>query len=115
MRILVCGGRTFGRTRPERDAVSRWLDTLRPTTIIHGAAPGADTIAAAYAAMHRLDCIAFPADWGRWGRAAGPRRNQKMLDDGQPDLVLAFPSGRGTADMIHRSHKAGVAVIKANI
>jgi hypothetical protein len=37
------------------------------------------------------------------GRAAGPRRNQRMLEDFRPDLVVAFPGGRGTAYMVRRA------------
>lgn len=44
------------------------------------------------------------------GKAAGPIRNQRMLDEGKPDLVVAFPGGRGTADMVRRAKAAGVPV-----
>lgn len=50
-----------------------------------------------------------PADWGRYGKAAGPIRNQEMLESGI-DLVIALPGGRGTADMVRRAEGAGVPV-----
>lgn len=46
------------------------------------------------------------------GRAAGPIRHQRMLDEGMPDLVLALPGGRGTADMVRHATLAGVEVIE---
>jgi hypothetical protein len=52
----------------------------------------------------------YVAQWKKHGRAAGPIRNQRMLDKGKPDLVVAFPGGRGTADMIRRAERAGVPV-----
>jgi acyl-CoA synthetase (NDP forming) len=52
----------------------------------------------------------FPANWKKHGKSAGPIRNQLMLDVGKPDLVIAFPGGSGTADMIRRARKAGVPV-----
>jgi hypothetical protein len=52
----------------------------------------------------------YVAQWKKHGRAAGPIRNQRMLDEGKPDLVVAFPGGRGTADMIRRAERAGVPV-----
>jgi hypothetical protein len=54
----------------------------------------------------------FYADWDKHGRAAGPIRNQQMLDEGKPDLVVAFllPQGSGTLDMIRRTEKAGIEV-----
>lgn len=51
----------------------------------------------------------FPADWERNGRAAGPIRNRQMLD-GKPDLVIAFPGGKGTADMVAEAKRRGIAV-----
>jgi ABC-type sugar transport system substrate-binding protein len=35
-----------------------------------------------------------------------------MLDEGKPDIVVAFPGGTGTADMVRRARKAGVVVIE---
>jgi hypothetical protein len=54
----------------------------------------------------------FPADWETHGRAAGPIRNQAMLDEGKPYLVIAFWDGKskGTLDMISRATRAGVPV-----
>lgn len=119
VRVLVCGGRDFG----DRDAVFRTLNELcgpcsdeRPlgTTeliVIHGACPtGADRWADEWVMVEHSRFMEFPADWRTHGRAAGPIRNQRMLDEGKPDLVIAFPGGRGTADMVRRAKKAGVEV-----
>ena len=54
----------------------------------------------------------YPAPWKRFGPSAGGIRNQQMLDEGKPDLVVAFPGGKGTADMVRRAENAGVKVIK---
>jgi len=62
----------------------------------------------ARARMIQVRC--YNADWQRHGRGAGPIRNQAMLDDGKPHLVIAFPGGRGTVDMIRRAKAAAVAV-----
>ena len=52
-----------------------------------------------------------PAQWGKFGDAAGPIRNAKMLEE-ELDLVVAFPGGAGTADMVRRSKKAGFKVME---
>lgn len=52
------------------------------------------------------------ADWEDLGRKAGPIRNQRMLDDGRPELVVAFPGGPGTAHMCRIAREAGVEVIE---
>ncbi len=110
MRVLVCGGRGF----TDAKLIASTLDPMhaeRPfSTVIHGAAPGADTLAGEWATSRGIPVVAFPADWKGQGRAAGPIRNKRMLDEGRPDLVIAMPGGRGTANMISQAEKAGVAV-----
>ena len=54
----------------------------------------------------------YPADWELHGKSAGPIRNQQMLIEGKPDLVLAFPGGKGTAHMVSIAKKKGVKVIE---
>jgi hypothetical protein len=72
-------------------------------------ASGADSLAHEAARDQGRRCEVFHADWERHGKAAGPIRNQAMIDAGA-DLVIAFPGGRGTADLIRRARKAGIPV-----
>lgn len=106
MRLLVCGGRDFDRG----DLVQRALRLLRPTLVMHGAARGADMLAGLAAHALRIPVEPYYADWKQHGRRAGPIRNAEMLREGRPDAVLAFPGGRGTADMIKKAVAAGVPV-----
>jgi hypothetical protein len=106
MRVLVCGGRDYS----DLLTMTRELLKLDPLSIIvHGAARGADSVARLVAEHLGMQTEAHPADWNRHGKSAGPIRNQAMLDTGI-DLVLAFPGGRGTADMVGRAKRAGVCV-----
>lgn len=57
----------------------------------------------------------YPADWKRDGRGAGPIRNQRMIDEGKPHIVIAFPGGKGTADMVMRAEMAGIPVVKVEV
>lgn len=106
--VLVCGGRDYDN---ERHAF-RVLDGLhkaRPIErIIQGGARGADQLARAWAISRGVLLNTYDADWSAHGRRAGPIRNQLMLDEGQPGLVVAFAGGRGTADMLRRAKAAGV-------
>jgi hypothetical protein len=104
MRVLVCGGRNFD----DKPLMEKVLNDFKPTHIIQGAAKGADSMAGEYAARHDIKQSIFPADWGKYGKGAGHIRNQQMLDEGKPDLVVAFPGGKGTANMIERTRAAGV-------
>lgn len=138
MRILVCGGRDFANPIPydhspenksamdeyrfvmdelnkivnEKSTLYNPDDNWLPTdiTIISGEADGVDSAATDFAVVNYTQYKGFPADWKTHGKAAGPIRNQQMLDEGKPDLVIAFPGGNGTADMVRRARKAGVEV-----
>lgn len=114
MRVLVTGGRNYDDSR----RVSQVLDKLHReaviSVIIEGGAHGADRLAREWAG-HPYGCgkvETYEADWENQGRFAGPMRNQRMLDEGKPDLVIAFPGGRGTADMCRKARKAGVQVVE---
>jgi SLOG family YspA-like protein len=110
MRVLVCGGRYYS----DREALEKYLDALHSESpislVIDGGASGADTLANQWAVERHIRAASFPADWRKHGKAAGPIRNQQMLDEGKPDVVVAFPGGRGTADMVARAKRAGVPV-----
>jgi hypothetical protein len=109
MRILVCGGREFA----DRERLKTVLDSLGPVScVIHGSARGADALAHEWAFDRGVLVTPFPADWRRHGRGAGPIRNGLMLSEGKPDLVVAFPGGKGTADMVRRAQRAGLPVME---
>lgn len=123
-RILVCGGRDFDDWEAFRDhmaliAEEKFQRTeeidgnyLYDVTIISGGAKGADTLAADWATIEWTRYEEFPANWDKYGKKAGPIRNQQMLDEGKPDLVIAFPGGVGTADMVRRAKKAGIELVE---
>jgi hypothetical protein len=108
MRILVCGGRNY---RDSKVAFAV-LDELAPrmTALACGGATGADQLAKAWAAWADFDITVYKAEWEKYRLAAGPYRNERMLQDFKPDLVVAFPGGKGTAHMVRIAKAAGVAV-----
>lgn len=112
MKVIVCGGRNFD----DRPLCKYTLDLIHAATpitcVIHGGASGADTLAGQWAADNGVPVKVYPADWKTHGRAAGPIRNALMLDTEKPDLVVALPGGRGTADMTRRAKAAGTNVLE---
>lgn len=112
LKVLVCGGRDYSR-KAYLDATLDELHADRPFSIvIHGAARGADTLAGEWAVTRGVGFRSYPAEWDKYGKSAGHIRNQRMLDAESPDLVVAFPGGRGTADMVARARLAGVPVME---
>lgn len=130
-RVLICGGRDFtGKknyillaqfmdrlcydrgwiTPPHESGV--WLPLVH---VIAGGAKGADTAAIDWATWNWISFKEYPADWDKYGKSAGYIRNKQMLDEGKPDLVVAFPGGKGTAMMVDIAKKAGVETIIVDI
>lgn len=109
--VLVCGGRGFG----DWDHLVETLDTLHREhkfdILVHGAARGADAMAGTWGRNTGISVHEYPADWKLHGKAAGPIRNQLMLDSEPIDVVVCFPGGNGTADMKRRAIAKGIPVI----
>jgi len=115
MRILVCGGREYGQQVEEERRVFEVLDAQYAQSpielVIQGGARGADTMGRLWAEARSIDCLTVPAKWEIHGRAAGPMRNTRMLNY-KPQLVIAFPGGRGTADMVRKAKRANLLVME---
>lgn len=112
MRVLVCGGRDYSDRGRVFNVLSKLHVDAGITLIIEGGARGADRLASEWAEASLVPCDRYEADWEAYGSFAGPMRNKVMLSAGKPDLVIAFPGRRGTADMIRKAHRAGVSVIQ---
>lgn len=112
IRVLVCGGRDWTDEKAVHDFLTKLHEERRIALVIEGGARGADHLARTWARKQGIPNKSFPAHWRVYGRAAGVIRNNTMLHSGKPDLVVAFPGGRGTADMVRRAKAAGVEVIE---
>ena len=110
-RVLVCGGRDY----KNKQLVFEVLDDIHAEStigmIIQGGAKGADLLAAQWTVEREIPCLRAPAEWKTHGKAAGAIRNTWMLLEGKPDLVIAFPGGPGTANMVKQAEYAGVKVL----
>lgn len=131
IRVLVCGGRDYDNLEYMKIKLRELFDVDDTVTLIHGDANGADRLSEkALEGYFRggFEVKRFPADWHdlshrdalirtrrdgtKYDARAGYRRNQKMLAEGSPAFVVAFPGGKGTADMVRQAKAAGIKVIK---
>ena len=108
--LLVCGGRNFNDTKFAFSALDRAMAKRPISLLIHGAATGADSIAEAWAKQRRIPYLGVPAQWHIHGKSAGHRRNARMLDMAYPDALIAFPGGKGTADMIAKATQRQISI-----
>lgn len=108
--LAVCGGRELDDWALVREALDSIHEKDGVGRLITGGCRGADKLAEDWANLNLVDTDVFEASWEKYGKGAGPRRNQDMLDIGKPDMLLAFPGGRGSADMVKRALKSGIPV-----
>lgn len=99
--IVVCGG----RDNPDREGVFRYLDFLAEWVygdmmIMHGNARGIDTYAEQWAKSREHLYVGVPAQWGKYGKKAGTKRNSEMAAISKAEAVVVFRGGRGTLNML---------------
>lgn len=130
MRILIYGGRNFGVLTDERGAyvgmdaqqalllvsiVLKLTDNLYiDTTIISGGATGADALGEMVASALAIPTEIHNAQWDKYGRSAGPRRNKEMLNSGI-DVAIKCPGGKGTAHMTSLLERTQVPYYEAGV
>lgn len=121
LRVLVTGGRRYGwihtltgkiRNEAEISELMSVLDGTGATELCEGGASGADEWSRFWANLRGVPGPTFKADWKLHGPAAGGIRNRLMLKEFDPELGVAFPGGRGTADMVAVLEAAGVPVLR---
>jgi hypothetical protein len=112
VKVLCTGDRDW----TDFDTILRAFATLSAgTEIVHGGARGADDLCSAAARQFNFRVHVHPADWDKYGRAAGPLRNSDMLRL-HPDISEVFcfhadlANSRGTADMVRKAVRAGLPV-----
>jgi hypothetical protein len=110
-KYLICGSRNF----KDRVMLNRALNALilhpRDAVIIHGDCSGVDRMAGQWGDEHGAKVNPVPADWAGHGMSAGPIRNGLMLEL-KPDVVIAFPGGKGTQNMINQARLRRVVTIQ---
>ena len=112
-RVLACGGRDFRNVALAHKVLNELHATHGVTCLIEGGAQGADKLALLWAISRKpsIDIESYQARWDTLGRGAGFIRNARMLKEGKPDLVVAFPGGEGTRNMVTLARRAGVPII----
>lgn len=111
-RVLVTGSRDWSDRAAIHAALDAQLAELGPFTLVHGGCKGADWHAHEWAAEHHVDTDLHLARWATEGNAAGPKRNQRMVDAGA-DVCLAFirNDSRGASGCVGMARAAGIPVI----
>ncbi len=105
MKLIIAGSRTMNDVQLLYDNADGFLD--RVTSVVSGCAYGADKLGENWAAEHNLFIHKFPANWSKYGRAAGPVRNRQMAEYADELLAFLGPGSKGTASMIAEMERVG--------
>jgi hypothetical protein len=111
MRVLICGGRDFTNMKAmnrEMTKIRDWYGGI--SCVIQGGARGADYLGKLWAEREGIPVIEMQANWNRYGKRAGHLRNGWMIEHGKPDVVVAFPGGRGTENMLAQAAAAELLI-----
>jgi hypothetical protein len=118
MRVIIAGSRTVRAYETVARAVLE--SGINPSVVLSGGQSswdpwtrkryGADYFAEQWARAHCIPIELHPADWNRWGKAAGPKRNAEMVAVADGLIAVWNGSSRGTADVIRRARERGIVV-----
>lgn len=107
MKTIIAGGREFNDYKLVEETLLNYNDV---TEIVSGCARGADSLGEKFAMEHAIPIKKFPADWDKYGKSAGYRRNEQMAI--YAEQLIAFWDGKskGTKHMIDFAKKLGLKV-----
>jgi hypothetical protein len=112
VKVIICGDRHWDKYDSILDVVKRLKAKYDEVTVIQGECEGADLLAKKAAIACGIPVKGYPAEWKKYGKAAGPLRNQQMIDSEKPDMIIAFHANiersKGTRDMVRRARKHGI-------
>lgn len=105
MKVIIAGGRFFDDYDLLKEKVGKILKNAKNITIISGAAKGADTLGENYGYEMGYEVISMPANWDKYGKAAGYRRNEDMAKIADACICFWDGKSKGTGHMIDLAKK----------
>lgn len=112
--VAVTGGRNYQNRALVFETLSNLSERCAIDVLVHGGCRGSDALCAEWAGLSRVQVAEFAitqVQWAADGRKCGPRRNALMLEVTHPNLLVAFPGGRGTASCVNIAKKLGIEVL----
>ncbi len=108
--VIIAGSRSFRDYNKLKTKCDALFANKKPTVIISGGAPGADTLGQVYATERKIPCIIMPPNWDNLGEKAGYVRNEEMLEKADALVALWDGQSSGTAHMIQISRRKEIPV-----
>ena len=105
MKLIIAGSRSITDYTALQYAIAQTDFSI--SEVVSGCARGVDTLGERWAIEHSIQTHKFPADWGRFGQAAGLYRNWEMAEYADGLLALWEGESRGTLHMIDCMRRLG--------
>lgn len=105
MKLIVAGSRTFDDYQLLENEIDKFVGDQTIDCIVSGCARGADRLGEDYAKFNQIKIAYFPANWDKYGRAAGCIRNEEMAKFGTHCIVFVVNDSRGSTNMIKLAQK----------
>lgn len=111
MRVAIVGSRTFN----DYDKLSQFMFKFFPrdeiSQVISGGAQGTDQLAERFADAEGIEKLIFPADWDKYGKSAGPRRNAQIVEAADVVVIFWDLKSPGSKNCMDQALKAGKPVM----
>lgn len=108
MKVIVAGSRSFNDYQLMENKLGKILKNQEEVIIVSGTARGADKLGERYADNNGYDVIEMPADWDKYGKSAGYKRNEHMAQISDAAVIFWDGESKGTKHMIDLSEKHGL-------
>lgn len=115
MRCIIAGSRNNIEYQNVFSAMGECPWSSEITEVVSGKARGVDTMGEQWAKENNIPIKEFPADWKKFGRSAGPRRNEEMGDYADALIAVWDGESKGTKHMIDYSKNKGLRVFVYNL
>ena len=107
-RTIIAGSRSITDYAVVEEAIR--ASEIVPSVVLCGTARGVDRLGKYWARQHGIPVDDHPAEWGKYGKAAGSIRNGWMAENADALIAVWDGQSKGTKDMIHRAHARGLTV-----
>ena len=107
-KVIIAGSRSFNDYNLLESKLDFYLSQRSDVEIVSGTCYGADKLGEIYAIKHKLPIKQFPADWNKYGKSAGYRRNSQMADYADACVVFWDGKSKGAQHMINLAKAKGI-------
>ena len=98
--IIIAGSRDFTNYEMLKSFLDKMREEVQFNFIVSGGARGADRLGERYAKENGIELIVMNAEWDKYGKSAGYRRNEDMARIATHLVAFWDGQSRGTMHMI---------------